>query len=57
VQIGLFSNSSRFNEVPWEDYDADLAEIVVADEAGFTEVWIPSISAHRCGARCRCPSC
>ena len=40
MNIGLFSNSSRFNEVPWEDYDADLAEIVVADEAGFTEVWI-----------------
>jgi limonene 1,2-monooxygenase len=40
VQIGLFSNSSRFNEVPWEDYDADLQEIVAADQAGFAEVWI-----------------
>lgn len=40
VKIGLFSNSSRFHQVPWKDYEADLAEIVVADEAGFTEVWI-----------------
>jgi len=40
VNVGLFSNSSRFNEVPWEDYEADLGEIVAADRAGFTEVWI-----------------
>jgi len=40
VNIGLFSNSSRFNQVPWEDYDADLQEIVIADEVGFTEAWI-----------------
>ena len=40
MHVGLFSNSSRFNEVPWEDYDADLQEIVAADRAGLTEVWI-----------------
>ena len=40
MNIGLFSNSSRFHQVPWEDYEADLREIVVADEAGFDEAWI-----------------
>lgn len=40
MDIGLFSNSSRFNQVPWEDYEADLQEIVIADEVGFAEVWI-----------------
>jgi limonene 1,2-monooxygenase len=40
VHVGLFSNSARFNEVPWEDYEADLQEIVAADRAGLREVWI-----------------
>lgn len=40
MNVGLFSNSARFNEIPWQDYDADLQEIVAADRAGFKEVWI-----------------
>ncbi len=40
MKFGLFSNSSRFNPNPWENYQSDLDEIIAADRAGFEEVWI-----------------
>ncbi|MGE0732337.1 MAG: LLM class flavin-dependent oxidoreductase [Acidimicrobiia bacterium] len=41
MKIGMFSNSARTDrQVPHEDFDSDLAEIIVGDRLGFEEVWI-----------------
>jgi limonene 1,2-monooxygenase len=40
VKIGLFSNSQRFSESPTEDLEADLQELVLADELGYSEAWL-----------------
>jgi alkanesulfonate monooxygenase SsuD/methylene tetrahydromethanopterin reductase-like flavin-dependent oxidoreductase (luciferase family) len=40
MQIGLFSNGQRTNEVAKTTYDEDLFEVVLADELGIQEAWI-----------------
>lgn len=41
MKLGMFSNSARTaRQIPHEDYDADLAEIVLGDRIGFEEAWI-----------------
>jgi hypothetical protein len=40
MQIGLFSNGERHNQIAKTTYDEDLAEVVLADELGLQEAWI-----------------
>jgi alkanesulfonate monooxygenase SsuD/methylene tetrahydromethanopterin reductase-like flavin-dependent oxidoreductase (luciferase family) len=40
MQIGLFSNGERHNQVAKVTYDEDLAEVILADELGLQEAWI-----------------
>lgn len=40
MQIGIFSNGNRNNEVAKQSYDEDLHEIIVADRSGMKEAWI-----------------
>ena len=40
MRFGLFSNGNRLNQVAKISYDADLAEIVLADKLGMEEAWI-----------------
>src|SRR5262249_28955844 len=40
MRFGLFSNGNRLNQIAKQSYDADLAEIVLADKLGMEEAWI-----------------
>ena len=40
MQIGLFSNGERLNQIAKATYDEDLAEVILADELGVEEAWI-----------------
>src|SRR5665213_2752999 len=40
MEFGLFSNGQRRNPIAKASYDADLAEIVLADDLGMKEGWI-----------------
>lgn len=40
MQIGLFSNGERRNQIAKTTYDEDLAEVILADELGVEEAWI-----------------
>ena len=40
MRFGLFTNGNRLNQVAKISYDADLAEIVLADKLGMEEAWI-----------------
>jgi limonene 1,2-monooxygenase len=40
MEFGLFQNGFRPTTSPAQTYDEDLAEIVLADQLGFKEVWI-----------------
>src|SRR5438270_13602301 len=40
MQIGLFSNGARLNQVARVSYDEDLYELQLADELGVQEAWI-----------------
>ncbi len=40
MQIGLFSNGERLNQIARISYEEDLHEVIVADEIGIQEAWI-----------------
>jgi len=40
MEIGLFSNGERQNQIARITYDEDLAEVILADELGVQEAWI-----------------
>ena len=40
MRFGLFSNGNRLNHSAKISYDADLAEIILADKLGMEEAWI-----------------
>jgi alkanesulfonate monooxygenase SsuD/methylene tetrahydromethanopterin reductase-like flavin-dependent oxidoreductase (luciferase family) len=40
MQIGIFSNGNRHNQVARDTYEEDLRELVLADELGIQEAWV-----------------
>ena len=40
MEIGLFSNGERLNQIAKTTYDEDLAEVILADDLGVQEAWI-----------------
>jgi alkanesulfonate monooxygenase SsuD/methylene tetrahydromethanopterin reductase-like flavin-dependent oxidoreductase (luciferase family) len=40
MRFGIFSNGQRCRKIAADTYDADLAEIVAADQLGFDEAWV-----------------
>jgi alkanesulfonate monooxygenase SsuD/methylene tetrahydromethanopterin reductase-like flavin-dependent oxidoreductase (luciferase family) len=40
MNIGIFSNGERQNQIAKITYDEDLAEVILADELGIQEAWI-----------------
>lgn len=48
MDLGVFSNGQRHNQIAAVSYEEDLFEIIAADELGYREVWVSEhIGVHR----------
>jgi alkanesulfonate monooxygenase SsuD/methylene tetrahydromethanopterin reductase-like flavin-dependent oxidoreductase (luciferase family) len=48
MDLGIFSNGQRHNQVAADSYDEDMFEIIAADRLGYREVWVSEhIGLHR----------